>query len=131
VLGITGEYLDRGRSNRAEEGNPRIIGDTKTKNKTVYVNGEFPVGPGKLYLTAGAQDRDASSAAFARGGVGSDDIPSRNSAAMYPDGFVPFIDAAVDDRYGTSASAPASASGPATSRRPTATTACATPSRTR
>ncbi|MFK3736389.1 TonB-dependent receptor plug domain-containing protein [Massilia sp. TN1-12] len=101
VLGITGEYLDRGRSNRAEEGNPRIIGDSKVKNKTVYLNGEFPLGPGKLYLTAGAQDRDASSAAFARGGVGSDDIPSRNSEAMYPNGFVPFIDADVDDRYGT------------------------------
>ena len=101
VLGITGEYLDRGRSNRAEEGNPRIIGDSKVKNKTVYLNGEFPVGPGKLYLTAGAQDRDASSAAFARGGVGSDDIPSRNSEAMYPNGFVPFIDATIDDRYGT------------------------------
>jgi iron complex outermembrane recepter protein len=101
VLGITGEYLDRGRSNRAEADNPRIIGDTKVKNKTVYLNGEFPLGPGKLYLTAGAQDRDASSAAWARGGIGSDDIPSRNSEAMYPNGFVPFIDGTIDDRYGT------------------------------
>jgi iron complex outermembrane receptor protein len=99
VLGITGEYYDRGRSNRAEPDNPRIIGDTKTKNKTVYVNGEFPAGPGKLYLTAGAQTRDASSAAWARGGIGSDDIPSRNSAAMYPEGFVPFINGDIDDRY--------------------------------
>jgi iron complex outermembrane receptor protein len=102
VLGITGEYLDRGRSNRAEADNPRIIGDTKTKNQTLYLNGELPtVGQGKLYFTAGAQTRDASSAAFARGGVGSDDIPSRNSAAMYPDGFVPFINADIDDRYAT------------------------------
>jgi iron complex outermembrane receptor protein len=101
VLGITGEYYDRGRSNRAEEGNPRIIGDTKAQNKTLYVNGEFPVGSGKLYVTAGAQTRDASSAAFARGGLGSDDIPSRNSAAMYPNGFVPFINGDVDDRWGT------------------------------
>ena len=101
VLGITGEYYDRGRSNRAEEGNPRIIGDTKAQNKTLYVNGEFPAGPGKLYVTAGVQTRDASSAAFARGGLGSDDIPSRNSAAMYPDGFVPFINGDVDDRWGT------------------------------
>ncbi len=99
VLGITGEYYDRGRSNRSEPDNPRIIGDTKSKNQTVYLNGEFPVGPGKLYLTAGAQTRDASSAAFARGGLGSDDIPSRNSAAMYPDGFVPFINGDIDDRY--------------------------------
>jgi len=100
VLGITGEYYDRGRSNRSDPGSLRIIGDTKSKNETVYVNGEFPVGPGKLYLTAGAQTRDASSAAWARGGVGSDDIPSRNSAAMYPGGFVPFINGDIDDRYG-------------------------------
>ena len=29
ILGITGEWYDRGRSNRAEPGNPRIIGDAK------------------------------------------------------------------------------------------------------
>ncbi len=102
TLAMTAEYLDRGRSNRAEPGNPRIIGDTKVENVTVYVNGDVPTSPtGKLYFTAGAQKRDASSAAFARGGVGSDDIPSRNSAAMYPNGFVPFINGDVDDRYGT------------------------------
>jgi len=101
VLGITGEYYDRGRSNRSEPGNPRIIGDTKSENQTVYLNGEFPTGPGKLYFTAGAQKRDASSAAWAREGIGSEDIPSRNSAAMYPNGFVPFIDGDVDDRWGT------------------------------
>jgi iron complex outermembrane receptor protein len=100
VLGITGEYYDRGRSNRADPGDLRTIGDTKSKNKTVYVNGEFPAGPGKLYLTAGAQTRDASSAAWARGGIGSDDIPKRNSAAMYPEGFVPYINGDIDDRYG-------------------------------
>ena len=100
VLGVTGEYLDRGRSNRAEPDNPRIIGDSKTKNQTVYLNGELPtVGTGKLYFTAGAQSRDASSGAWARGGIGTDDIPSRNSAAMYPNGFVPFINATIDDRY--------------------------------
>jgi len=101
VLGITGEYYDRGRSNRSEPGNPRIIGDTKSENQTLYLNGEFPTGPGKFYFTAGAQKRDASSAAWAREGVGSEDIPSRNSAAMYPNGFVPFIDGKVDDRWGT------------------------------
>ena len=101
VLSITGEYYDRGRSNRSEPGNPRIIGDTKSENQTVYLNGEFPLGTGKLYVTAGAQKRDASSAAWAREGIGSEDIPSRNSAAMYPNGFVPFIDGDVDDRWGT------------------------------
>jgi len=101
TFGVTGEYLNRGRSNRAEEGNPRIIGDSKTENQTVYINGDFALGGGKVYLTAGAQRRDASSAAFARGGIGSDDIPSRNSAAMYPDGFVPFINGDLEDRYAT------------------------------
>ncbi|MES2740103.1 MAG: TonB-dependent receptor [Pseudomonadota bacterium] len=102
VLGITGEYLDRGRSNRADPDSLRIIGDTEAKNKTLYLNGEYPTGAsGKLYFTAGAQKRDASSAAFGRGGIGSDDIPSRNSAAMYPDGFAPFINGDIDDQYGT------------------------------
>jgi len=102
VLALTAEYLDRGRSNRAEPGNPRIIGDTAAKNATVYANGELPAGGGSaLYFTAGFQTRDASSGAFARGGIGSDDIPSRNSAAMYPDGFVPFINGDIEDRYAT------------------------------
>jgi iron complex outermembrane receptor protein len=102
VIAVTGEFLDRDRSNRAEAGNPRIIGDTKVRNKTIYVNGELPTTSGTMvYFTLGGQKRDASSAAFARGGIGSDDIPSRNSAAMYPDGFVPFINGDIDDRYAT------------------------------
>jgi iron complex outermembrane receptor protein len=100
TLGITGEWQDRGRSNRADPGSLRTIGDTKVENKTVYLNGEFPVaGDNRLYLTAGAQNRDASSAAWARGGVGTEDIPSRNSEAMYPNGYVPFIDGKIEDRY--------------------------------
>ncbi|MES2259100.1 MAG: TonB-dependent receptor [Pseudomonadota bacterium] len=102
VVGITGEYLGRGRSNRADADSPRIIGDTKAENKTLYVNGEIPtMADARLYFTAGAQTRSASSAAFARGGIGSDDIPSRNSAAMYPGGFVPFINGDIDDHYAT------------------------------
>lgn len=100
TLGITAEYSDRGRSNRAEAGNPRTIGDTQSKNGTLYLNGDLPTSPnGKLYFTLGLQNRDASSAAWARGGVGSDDIPSRNSADMYPNGFVPYINADIADRY--------------------------------
>ncbi|MDR7332266.1 TonB-dependent receptor [Roseateles asaccharophilus] len=103
-LGITGEWQDRGRSNRNnpddENIGPRTIGDTAVKNKTVYLNGEFPLaGDNKVYLTAGAQDRDASSGAWSRAGLGSDDIPSRNSAAMYPNGFVPYINGDIQDRY--------------------------------
>jgi iron complex outermembrane receptor protein len=103
-LGITGEWQDRGRSNRNDPNDenvgPRTIGDTAVTNKTIYLNGEFPLAAeNKLYVTAGAQNRDASSGAWARGGVGSSDVPSRNSAAMYPDGFVPFINGKIEDRY--------------------------------
>lgn len=103
VIALTAEYLDRGRSNRATDINPmRIIGDSKVENLTFFANGEIPVGDVALaYFNLGVQDRDGSSAAFARGGLGSDDIPSRNSAAMFPDGFVPFINGDIDDRSGT------------------------------
>jgi iron complex outermembrane recepter protein len=97
-LGLTAEYQDRGRSNRAEAGNPRIIGDTAVKNATILANGDIGLGGGKLYYTLGLQTRDASSGAWAREGLGSDDIPSRNSAAMYPNGFVPFINGEIEDR---------------------------------
>ncbi len=101
VFSLTGEYQDRGRSNRAEPDNPRIIGDSKIRNVTFLANGETPTsGGGKLYATLKHQIRDASSGAFARGGIGSDDIPSRNSAAQYPGGFVPFINADLEDTYG-------------------------------
>jgi iron complex outermembrane receptor protein len=100
VLGITGEWADRDRSNRATADNPtRIIGDSQVRNETLWLNFDQEVGEtGHVYANAGFQSRDASSAAFARGGIGSGDIPSRNSAAMYPDGFVPFINGIVDDR---------------------------------
>ncbi|GAB6195145.1 TonB-dependent receptor plug domain-containing protein [Lysobacter xanthus] len=102
TLAVTGEWQDRGRSNRATDENPlRIIGDSQVLNRTLYVNGDQPLGEAAtVYFTAGMQSRAASSAAFARGGVGSDDIPSRNSAAMYPNGFVPFIDGDLQDRFG-------------------------------
>jgi iron complex outermembrane receptor protein len=101
-LGITGEWQDRGRSDRSEPaGSPRIIGDSKIRNETLFLNGDKPLAENvDLYFTLGVQRRDASSAAFARDGLGSEDIPSRNSAAMYPDGFVPFIDGDIDDRFG-------------------------------
>jgi iron complex outermembrane receptor protein len=66
------------------------------------VNGELPNGGhDKFYFTLGGQSRKASSAAYSRGGVGSDDVPSRNSAAMYPNGFVPYINGDINDVYGT------------------------------
>lgn len=100
VLGITVEYNDRGRSNRADPGDLRTIGDSKAQGSTVYLNGELPNGVSdKFYFTLGAQHRKASSAAWSRNGT--DDIPKRNSLAMYPNGFVPYINGDIDDVYGT------------------------------
>ena len=103
VIALTGEYAKRGRSDRSEpDDNPRTIGDTKVDNRTLFINGDVPMGEvANLYFTLGHQDRDASSAAFARGGIGSDDIPSRNSEAMYPAGFVPYINGVLEDRFAT------------------------------
>lgn len=102
VIALTAENLSRNRSDRSGKDNPRTIGDTRVDNLTFYGNGEIPLGEvATAYFTLGHQNRDASSAAFARGGIGSDDIPSRNSAAMYPDGFVPFINGELEDRYAT------------------------------
>lgn len=100
TIALTAEWQKRGRSDRSEPDNPRTIGDTKVDNRTLYLNGDLPFAESAhFYFTGGAQNRAASSAAFARGGIGSDDIPSRNSAAMYPDGYVPFINGDIKDRY--------------------------------
>jgi iron complex outermembrane receptor protein len=98
VVGVTGEYLERGRSNRAAPGSLRTIGDSKVQNNTLYLNGDIPLGGGRFYFTAGTQTRDASSAAFGRG---PEDIPERNAQAMYPNGFAPYINADIEDHYGT------------------------------
>ena len=94
-LGITAEYLDRNSSDRSP--GLRTIGDSATENGTVYLNGEFPLAMGGLlYLTGGVQQRDATSGAFERT---ADDIPTRNSAALYPNGFVPNINGDLEDRF--------------------------------
>ena len=101
IFAVTAEYGDRGRSDRSEpRNNPRTIGDSAVENGTLVVNSEIPLSDAAdLYFNAGIQNRRASSAAFARDGV--DDVPSRNSLAMYPDGFVPFINGDLEDRYAT------------------------------
>ena len=50
-----------------------------------------------FYGHGGYNDRDGLAGAWYRDGVGSDDIPSRNSAQMYPNGFVPDIGTDIHD----------------------------------
>ncbi len=101
IFSVTTEYGNRGRSDRSEpRNNPRTIGDSAVESGTLVVNSEIPLtDTADVYFNAGVQNRRASSAAFARDGV--DDVPSRNSAAMYPDGFVPFINGDLEDRHAT------------------------------
>lgn len=104
VIAMTAQYQGRGRSNRTSAAlDPlRIIGDASVHEGTFYLNGDVPIASdAHVYFDGGIQNRSVSSAAFARGGIGSDDIPARNSVAMYPDGFVPFIDPYIQDRHAT------------------------------
>ncbi len=98
VLNLTAEYLSRAATNRAGAGEPRRIGDAETKNSTLMFNLDVPTaGDGSFYGHGGYNRRKGLAGAWFRDGIGSDDIPSRNSAAMYPEGFVPDIGTDIDD----------------------------------
>jgi iron complex outermembrane receptor protein len=98
TLSLTGELLNRDRTNRAGPGEPRIIGDSATDNLTFFYNLDARIGEhGTLYGHGGINHRDGLAGAWFRDGVGSDDIPSRNSARMYPEGFVPDIGTEIRD----------------------------------
>jgi iron complex outermembrane recepter protein len=97
-LNVTGEALNRNRTNRASIGEPRTIGDSDTENLTLFYNLDLPTrGEGSFYAHGGYNDRDGLAGAWYRGGADSDDVPTRNSALMYPAGFVPQIGTAIED----------------------------------
>ncbi len=97
MLNLTGEFLTRDRTDRSSAGEPRVIGDAETENGTLFFNLDTPVGQGNFYGNGGINHRDGSAGAWYRGGIGSDDIPSRNSPVMYPNGFVPTITTDIED----------------------------------
>jgi len=98
TLNLTGEMLNRGKTNRATAGEPRRIGDAATDNLTFFYNLDLPTGDtSTFYGHGGYNDREGEAGAWYRDGIGSDDIPSRNSAAMYPGGFVPTIGTDISD----------------------------------
>lgn len=98
TLSLTGEVLNRNKTNRATPDEPRVIGDAATDNLTFFYNLDVPIGTDStFYGHGGYNDRDGLAGAWYRGGVGSDDIPSRNSAQMYPGGFVPSIGTTIED----------------------------------
>jgi len=98
MLSLTGELLNRGKTDRSTPEEPRTIGDADTENLTFFYNLNLPVSDrATFYGHGGYNQRDGLAGAWYRGGVGSDDIPSRNSAEMYPDGFVPDIGTEIED----------------------------------
>lgn len=105
-MNLTGEYLERGASNRNRDPcRPhREIGDASVQNRTIYINSAMGVGEtGEIYLHGGMQNRDGDASAYDRRGIDppcgqSTHIPGRNSAAMYPDGFAPRIGTQLKDR---------------------------------
>lgn len=97
-LTLTGEILNRNETNRATPGEPRVIGDAATDNTLLFYNLDVQLSDrSTFYGHGGYNDRSGLAGAWYRGGVGSDDIPSRNSAEMYPDGFVPDIGTDIED----------------------------------
>ena len=99
MLSLTGELLSRGMTDRSTPEEPRTIGDADTENATLFYNLRVPVGQqgATFYGHGGYNHRDGLAGAWYRGGVGTDDIPSRNSAVMYPEGFVPDIGTDIED----------------------------------
>lgn len=98
TLSLTGELLNRDKTNRAGPGEPRVIGDSATENLTFFYNLDARIGEsGTLYGHGGLNQREGLAGAWYRDGAGSDDVPARNSAAMYPNGFVPDIGTDIQD----------------------------------
>ncbi|MGZ5442409.1 MAG: TonB-dependent receptor plug domain-containing protein [Thermoanaerobaculia bacterium] len=98
VLSLTGEMLNRDKTNRAGPGEPRVIGDSATENLTFFYNLDVPTSDtSSFYGHGGYNGRDGLAGAWYRDGVGSEDIPSRNSEQMYPTGFVPDIGTDIRD----------------------------------
>ena len=98
VLSLTGEMLNRDKTKRAGPGEPRVIGDSATDNLTFFYNLDVPTGDtSSFYGHGGYNDRDGLAGAWYRDGAGSEDIPSRNSEQMYPNGFVPDIGTDIKD----------------------------------
>jgi iron complex outermembrane receptor protein len=97
-LTVTGEYLDRattGRSDLDTRDTPNVvrsrIGDPRVQQGTGYFNAALPLADGsdwQVFASGGYQFRDSNSYAFAR-----NPSNANNVAAIYPDGFLPRINA--------------------------------------
>ena len=75
-----------------------IYGDADTKDMKLFVNAGVPITDAvELYAFGSYNYRDGASAAFYRRPLAAD---GRNVAALYPDGFLPFINTDLYDKSG-------------------------------
>jgi len=99
-VNLTGEYVDRGETNRAGPDSLRVspprvtqrIGDAATKSGLFWVNGAVPIGRMELYFFGGASNREGNSSGFFRSAGDGRTIP-----ALYPAGFLPTLLTTTDD----------------------------------
>jgi iron complex outermembrane receptor protein len=98
-VNITGEYRDRGETNRAgpdllRPSGPdqttghvtQRIGDADAKDALLWINSEIGAGPGRFYAFGGWSDRKGNSSGFFRTRGDGRTVP-----AIYPNGFLPTI----------------------------------------
>jgi iron complex outermembrane recepter protein len=99
-LTVSGEYLNRGHTNRSDV-DPRFnlgvtsrFGDGDVHQETIYLNAGKPLADGwEIYGWAGGQKRHTETAATFR--APNDAV--KNIASVYPNGFVPHISSHSDD----------------------------------
>jgi len=91
---ISADYSTRDKTDRAPEGEQRVIGDSDVDNATVMFNGEYQIGEETtLYSFGGFNHRKGLAGAWYRGAIDSRTIPE-----IYPNGFVPNIGSTIDDK---------------------------------
>jgi iron complex outermembrane receptor protein len=91
---VTGEYRDRGETNRAGADSLRVdpprvtqrIGDADSKDGAIWYNTDVPAGGGSFYAFGGWSSRQGNSSGFFRTSGDGRTIPD-----IYPNGFLPTI----------------------------------------
>lgn len=93
-VNVTGEYRDRGETNRAGADSLRVdpprvtqrIGDADSKDGAFWYNTDLPLGSGRFYAFGGWSQREGNSSGFFRSAGDGRTIP-----AIYPNGFLPTL----------------------------------------
>jgi iron complex outermembrane receptor protein len=94
VINVTGEYRDRGETNRAGPDLLRVsppevtqrIGDPDAEDAYIWANAKIPAGEGQFYGFGGWSRREGNSSGFFRTSGDGRTIPS-----IYPEGFLPTL----------------------------------------